>query len=118
MALLLHIHNPQLSLPNLGDVQSARPITQDARQLPEAVSGYIAAALANNTRQSYQGDLQDFLRWGGAVPCTPETLAAYIADRAEIHSPHTITRRVVGISRAHVSQGLPDPAKNDLVGTV
>lgn len=115
---LLTNHNSQLSLPNLGDVQAARPITKDARQLPEAVSGYIAAALANNTRQSYQGDLQDFLRWGGAVPCTPETLASYIADRAEIHNPHTIARRIVGISRAHVSQGLPNPAKNDLVRVV
>ena len=45
-------------------------------------------------------------------------LAAYVANRAATHSPHTITRRVVGISRAHVSQGFPDPAKNDLVRTV
>lgn len=87
-------------------------------KLPEAVNGFIAAALADNTRRAYQGDLADFLQWGGAVPCSPETLAAYIADRAETLSPHTITRRVVGISRAHVSQGLADPAKNDLVRTV
>ena len=87
-------------------------------KLPEAVNGFIAAALADNTRRAYQGDLADFLHWGGTVPCTPETLAAYIADRAETLSPHTITRRVVGISRAHVSQSLADPAKNDLVRTV
>ena len=76
------------------------------------------AAIADNTRRAYQGDLADFLHWGGAVPCTPETLAAYVANRAERLSPHTITRRVVGISRAHTSQEQADPAKTDLVRTV
>ncbi|MDA8093082.1 MAG: site-specific integrase [Betaproteobacteria bacterium] len=82
------------------------------------VSAYITAAIADNTRRAYRQDLEDFQRWGGAVPCSPEVLVAYIADRAEALSPHTITRRVVGISRAHVSQGLTDPSKNDLVRTV
>jgi site-specific recombinase XerD len=84
----------------------------------EAVSSYLAAALADNTRRAYQGDLADFLLWGGTLPCRPEVFVTYITDRAETLSPHTITRRVVGIGRAHVSQGLPDPAKNDLVRTV
>lgn len=116
--------NPSLKLPTLGDVEAAGTAvnTSQVRQLlaghPGTVSDYIAAALADNTRQAYQGDLQDFLLWGGAVPSTPETLAAYIAARAEIHSPYTISRRVTGISRAHTSQGLPDPAKNDLVRVV
>jgi len=86
--------------------------------LPQLVKEYITAALANNTRRAYQGDLADFLEWGGTVPCTSEKLAGYIADRAETHSPYTITRRIVGISRAHTTQGLSDPAKNDLVRTV
>lgn len=85
---------------------------------PKQIGDYLSAAIADNTRRAYRGDLIDFLSWGGVVPCSPEVLAAYIAARAETHSPHTITRRVVGISRAHVSQGLPDPAKNDLVRTV
>jgi integrase len=112
------IVNPLLSLPKLDNVGAGMSVTSECQQLPEAVSGYIAAALADNSRRAYQGDIQDFLRWGGAVPSTPETLAAYIAARAEIHSPFTITRRVTGISRAHTSQGLPDPAKNDLVRVV
>ena len=109
----------QLTLPNSDVVEAPKPLVCEGRRhLPEAVSEFINAALADNTRRAYQGDFADFLRWGGAVPCTPEVLAAYIADRAETLSPHTITRRVVGISRAHVSQGLTDPAKNDLVRTV
>lgn len=83
-----------------------------------AVAQYVNAAIADNTRRAYQQDLRDFLLWGGVVPCTPEVMAAYIADRALILSTQTITRRVVGIGRAHVSQGLADPSKTDLVRTV
>jgi site-specific recombinase XerD len=83
-----------------------------------AVSRYVKAAVADNTRIAYQQDLCDFLKWGGQVPCEPETLAMYIAARAETHSAHTITRRVVGIGRAHSSQGFVDPTKSGLVRTV
>ncbi len=90
-----------------------------AIQSPASQIGqYLSAAVAENTRRAYRGDLLDFLSWGGTVPCSAEILAAYIAARAEVHSPYTISRRVVGLSRAHVSQGLPDPAKTDLVRTV
>ena len=119
MSEFLTNDNIALSAPNFNAAKGTAPVANGAPStLPEGVRSYVAAAIADNTRRAYQGDLADFLRWGGAVPCTPETLAAYIADRAETLSPHTITRRVVGISRAHVSQGLPDPAKNDLVRTV
>jgi len=110
--------NLQLSIPNTNEIQ-ARPEGEIAHKTtPDIVQAYIAAAVSENTRKAYQGDLADFLKWGGSVPCSPDTLAAYIANRAESLSPHTITRRIVGISRAHVSQELPDPAKNDLVRTV
>ena len=98
-------------------VKSVQSIAQTGALSP-AVTSYLGAAIADNSRRAYQADLRDFLRWGGAIPCSPETLAAYVADRAATLSPHTISRRVVGISRAHTSQGLPDPAKNDLVRTV
>jgi site-specific recombinase XerD len=136
--LAITIDNTQLLLPILGeqqahetpvnsgpDVQSiAQPgqlLVQsiaETSQLPSEVQAYISASLSDNTRRAYQQDLEDFHRWGGTVPSTPEILAAYIADQAHSLSPYTITRRVVGISRAHVSQGFPDPAKTDLVRAV
>lgn len=88
---------------------------------PEAaarLASYLHAALAANTRRAYQGDLADFINHGGTIPASPEVLARYIAERAELLSPHTLTRRVVGISRAHTSKGLPDPSKSDLVRTL
>lgn len=124
LAFAIPSDNTPLSLPNVGtqgpteSQQVAASSLQSIATLPMEVAAYVAAALAGNSRRAYQGDLQDFLAWGGSVPCAPEMLAAYIAARAEVHSPHTISRRVVGISRAHTSQGLPDPAKTDLVRVV
>lgn len=98
--------------------QSVQSIAREVAALTPSVSQYLSAAIADNTRRAYQQDLRDFLSWGGTVPCTPDVLAAYIAEKAENLSSHTITRRVVGIGRAHISQGYADPAKTDLVRTI
>ena len=87
-------------------------------QQSRAVRALINASVAGNTQRAYQQDLKDFLRWGGTVPCAPELLAAFIADRAVSLSSHTIARRVIGISHAHNAQDFADPARNDLVKSV
>ena len=109
-----------LSIPTIPADRSGyvRQSAAVAGQLSPAVLAYISAAVADNTRRAYRQDLIDFHRWGGIVPCTPETLAAFIADRAAVLSAHSISRRVVGIGKAHTSCGLPDPAKSDLVRSV
>ena len=96
---------------------SVGKIISETSLSPE-VKEYVAAAIAPATRRAYQGDLKDFFSWGGCVPCTPSALAEYIANRAQTHSPFTIARRIVGISRAHASLGLVDPSKSDLVRAV
>ena len=100
----------------------AQPVLVDALHLKTLLSQevieYVAAAIAPATRKAYQGDLKDFILWGGCVPCAPAALAEYIANRAHAHSPFTIARRIVGISRAHSSLGLVDPSKSDLVRAV
>ena len=99
------------------NLSSAQKIN-DASTLSQDVMQYVSAALSPNTRKAYQGDLADFIAWGGMIPCSPEILASYISERAKAHCPQTITRRVVGISRAHTSSGYPDPSKHDLVRMV
>lgn len=95
-----------------------RQLVAPAEPLPASVLAYLNAAIADNTRRAYQQDLADFLGWGGGIPCLPETLAKFITDRAATLSSSTVSRRVVGISRAHTSIGYPDPAKNDLIRTL
>lgn len=100
------------------DANVAQSVASTVPPTSAPVRQYMNAAIADNTRRAYQQDLRDFLAWGGSIPCGPEDLAVYIADRAETLSAHTLTRRVVGIGRAHASQGFADPAKNDLIRTV
>lgn len=86
--------------------------------LPPEVARYLRDASSAATRRAYRGDIADFLRWGGRVPSDPLTLARYVAERAAVHRPSTLARRVVGIGRAHVAYGFADPSKNDVVRAV
>lgn len=111
------IDNPLLSEPKNEDLRG-QAVNAHSLSCMDSIAAYVQAANASNTRLAYQGDLKDFLSWGGCLPASEEVLASYICDRAVTHSPHTIARRIVGISRAHTAQGLADPSKSDLVRTV
>lgn len=117
-----HLTNDKvvLSLPNNATPSFVKidNSVQSIANFPPRVASFIKAAIADNTRIAYRQDLKDFEQWGGTIPATAEMLASYLADRAVSLSPHTLVRRAVGISRAHVSQGFADPSKNDLVRTV
>jgi integrase len=79
---------------------------------------FVAAATSANTRRAYQSDVAHFLRWGGTIPAAPGMVARYLAHHASVLSPATLTRRLIGIRRAHFDQGVEDPTKSDLVRTV
>jgi integrase len=94
---LLDLHNPQYQL------------------LRERLQPYIDEATAPATRKAYRNDLAHFREWGGTVPATIETVAAYLATFGEQLSPATLQRRLSAISRAHDTLQLPNPVKTELV---
>lgn len=94
------------------------PSVVESAAVPSEVARYLRGSCAAATRRAYRADLKDFERWGGSVPCSPTTLARYVAERAAIHKPSTLARRVVGIGRAHVAYGFADPSKHELVRAV
>lgn len=79
------------------------------------VKRYLDSALARNTIAAYKGDIDRFIGWGGAVPCSPDMLVAYLVTHAPTHAVATLSRWTVSISRAHALCGYPDPAKNEIV---
>jgi len=83
-----------------------------------SVEELVHAALSDSSRSAYQADLKQFTAWGGSVPCTPETIARYLAAHAGIHAVATLCRRLVSIGKAHTSQNLPSPTASDLVKAV
>lgn len=76
---------------------------------------YLDAALSDNTHRSYNSDLKQFAAWGGVIPASAESVAAYIAHHALTLSCATLSRRVVAIGRAHTAQGIPSPTHSLLV---
>ncbi|GEP07056.1 site-specific integrase [Methylobacterium oxalidis] len=82
---------------------------------PEEVRRLIEQSLSANTRRAYLSDLAHFEAWGGVVPATPTTVAAYLADYADRLRVATLVRRVTAIGKVHEARGLPNPVRSELV---
>jgi integrase len=87
----------------------------DCTCLPEAVASYVRDSLAENTRRAYRSDLQHFEVWGGSLPASPETVAAYLAAHADGLSVTTLVRRLASLSKAHQARGLSNSIHSELV---
>lgn len=75
---------------------------------------YAALGVAENTRRAYRSDWADFVAWCAttgvqAVPARPETVALYLAGRADALKPATLERRLVSIAMAHKTAGHESP---------
>lgn len=90
-------------------------VSQQIAKFDESVREYIELAVAENTRRAIQNDMAHFTAWGGTIPCTPETLAGYIAAHAGVLSVATLCRRIASISKMHKIKGLPSPAASEIV---
>lgn len=84
-------------------------------ELTAKVAGFVQASLAPNTRLAYASDLAAFRAWGGTLPASPELVAAYLADHADVLASTTLLRRLASISKAHTSQMLANPVASELV---
>lgn len=87
------------------------------KPIPASVASIVSAvrlAQAENTRAAYDKDLLRFIEAHGAIPATPETVAAYLAAHRG-HKIATLRRWACGISFAHTSANLPDPCASRLV---
>lgn len=80
-----------------------------------AVSRYLHAATADNTRRAYQGAIRHFLAWGGRLPCDEAMVLHYLADHAETLNPRTLGVRLAALSQWHQIQGFANPVRTPQV---
>lgn len=73
---------------------------------------YASAAQAASTKRSYARDMTHFRKNGGKVPCSPDTVAEYLAKFAGILAVATLEHRLVAIHRAHTDKGMPSPVSD------
>ncbi|MBF0339426.1 MAG: hypothetical protein HQL95_00505 [Magnetococcales bacterium] len=71
-----------------------------------------------STEKAYQGDIERFLMWGGAVPAPEKMVASYLYEHSDSHKFATLARWRVSLGKAHSVQGLKDPTKTELVNAV
>jgi integrase len=83
--------------------------------LPDTVASYVRDSVAPNTRRAYLSDLAEFEQWGGSIPASAETVATYLAARADAVAVATLVRHLASISKAHEARGLPNPTHAELV---
>jgi hypothetical protein len=101
--------NSQLSRPTMAQLDVSVSPINCTHSLPDAVTSYVSDSLAPNTRRAYLSDLAEFERWGGSIPATVETVAAYLAARADALAVATLFRHLASISKAHEARGLTNP---------
>lgn len=83
--------------------------------LPADVQRLISASLSEGTKRGYQNDIAQFEAWGGTIPASPETIAAYLAHLSSTHKTATIVRRITALSKAHEAIGASNPTKSEIV---
>lgn len=72
--------------------------------LDARIAYYIGAARAPATHRAYAADIAAFLAWGGAIPTTPQDVAAYLASSEDL-AVSTLRRRLAAIADAHQGGG-------------
>jgi integrase len=85
--------------------------------LDDRVAFYADAARSSATRRAYTSDMAAFSAWGGRIPASPETVAAYLAASVFLAAA-TLRRRLAAIADAHQALGHLDPTKHPLVRKV
>ena len=115
---------PSDLVPQSADTRTLSPeLAADA----QAARRFAEAARSDATLRAYRSDWADFATWCdsrglGAMPAAPETVALYIASRAEAGPDDadgrptaplkvaTLRRRLAAISQAHKLAGVESPA--------
>ncbi|WP_229151697.1 site-specific integrase [Aurantimonas sp. VKM B-3413] len=92
-----------------------KPRSPRTHDLPTGVAELVASSLSDNSKRAYRSDLAHFERWGGAIPCSDEVLAAYLSAHADEHTVATLSRRLASIAKAHAVVGAQSPTTSFLV---
>jgi integrase len=73
---------------------------------------YVVASSAFSSRKAMASDFRHFETWCrphglASMPATPETVALYLADNAEVLAVSTLERRLISITAAHRAAQVP-----------
>jgi len=114
MPELLTRDNPHFTRATIEPVGGASNSLAASSEEP-AYAQYLRQSLAASTQAQYLIDRRDFEAWGGSLPATSETIASYVAQRAETLAVATLVRRLAALSKLHNAYGFSNPVRTELV---
>ncbi len=88
--------------------------------LIERARAYTEAAVPLNTLRAYAASWRSFTlfcesRDVESLPTTPQTVALYVAHRAELCTVSTVRQNLAAIASKHAENGLESPCKHEVV---
>jgi integrase len=88
--------------------------------LADKVRDLQEASKADNTRRAYLSDWRSWSAWceahgHSALPAHPDTVSAYLADKAGTVKVATLRRHLATVSKAHQVAGLANPCRETTV---
>ena len=107
----LTLDNTYLSRPTFPIGTTALSAINCTPAIDGTVASLLRDSLAENTRRAYCSDLHQFEAWGGHIPASQETVAAYLAANAETLTVATLVRRLASMSKVHNTGGYPNPVR-------
>ena len=75
---------------------------------------YISASQSTATRKAYASDIREYLAFGGKLPASTKDIALYLASSTHL-AVSTLKRRLAALADVHVSAGLADPTKSQII---
>lgn len=89
-------------------------------QVVEKARGYAEASRTDSTLRTYRSAWSRFEVWCSmrslsALPASPQTVAAYLADAADSLKPQTLRKHLAAISVVHKVRGLDSPTTHEAV---
>jgi site-specific recombinase XerD len=99
------------------------PTSTELQALADKANGFIENSKSPATLAAYRSDLRQFGLWCDRhgitpLPCSAETLVAYLSDQAGTLSVATLARRLTSLSIAHRTAGHPNPTRSEAVKAV
>jgi len=92
-------YNSHLSRPTTGQMTNLLNAINFTHEVPDSVLQLLNDSLAQNTRKAYLSDLAEFERFGGSIPASAETVAAYLAARADTLAVATLVRHIAALCK-------------------
>lgn len=90
---------------------------QPLQGLSTPVRDFISSSIAPATKRAYATDLAAYAASGRKIPSSPQDVAEFLAEKADVYAVATLQRHLAALAKVHRAIGARDPVKSELVAS-